>query len=78
MELKLDTSKVGSWCSGHLAWLLPIGLVFLSWFAAERATTATTDGMRTWWGFLSILTGGGGVMLSIRAILILFEIELGP
>jgi hypothetical protein len=76
MKIEIDTDKLGKWCKSHLNWLVPVGLGFLSWFAAkEGASEPAQNGMSAWYYFLSIESAAGMGILGIRYFFILFDID---
>lgn len=67
MKITIDFEAIKNWCSFHLPFVISAGLFFASWFAVKIASDGTVcDGLRTWWGLISAITGLGGLSLGAK------------
>lgn len=71
MKVTIDLDRIIVWSKKHLKFVVPSGLIFLSWFFGHNA-----DGhgfIPVWYGFMSAITGIGGVATFFVTITELYE-----
>jgi len=71
MKFTIDIDQIINWCKKHLKFVIPSGLIFLSWFFGHNA-----DGhgfIPVWYGFMSVISGITGIVTFIRVLTELYD-----
>lgn len=74
--MTIDTNDITSWLQKHLLVVIPIGLVFLSWFAATRWQAALTDNQKALQLFYFFLSAVSGIVAAVLTIFHLIRLGL--